>query len=113
MYVWLLRYILHDWGDSDAARILAALRAAMGTTKVTLCIVIPGNGLVEQADMLAAMHPLTTLPPVFMQSRDVCRALHWPICFTFTGINPLRYSFGAAGACSIGCLRAIHNPGRL
>ncbi len=37
--VWFLRYILHDWDDADAARILAALRAAMGATKVTLCIV--------------------------------------------------------------------------
>ena len=36
--MWVLRFILHDWNDGDAARILAALRAAMGTTPVTLCI---------------------------------------------------------------------------
>ena len=54
---WLLRYILHDWSDGDAARILAALRAAMGTTKVTLCIVevffsskLSDLGNKEQAD---------------------------------------------------------------
>ena len=37
--MWVLRYILHDWNDGDAARILAALRGAMGGTPVTLCIV--------------------------------------------------------------------------
>ena len=36
--MWVLRFILHDWNDSDAARILAALRGAMGGTPVTLCI---------------------------------------------------------------------------
>ncbi|KAK9822176.1 hypothetical protein WJX81_006917 [Elliptochloris bilobata] len=36
---WVLRHILHDWNDEDAARILAALRRAIGATPVTLCIV--------------------------------------------------------------------------
>ena len=36
--MWVLRHILHDWNDGDAARILAALRSAMGATPVTLCI---------------------------------------------------------------------------
>ena len=35
---WVLRHILHDWNDVDAARILAAMRAAMGSTPVTLCL---------------------------------------------------------------------------
>jgi hypothetical protein len=35
---WVLRHILHDWNDADAARILAAMRAAMGSTPVTLCL---------------------------------------------------------------------------
>ena len=36
---WVLRHICHDWNDADAARILAALRAAIGDTPVTLCLV--------------------------------------------------------------------------
>ena len=36
--MWVMRHILHDWSDGDAARILAALRGAIGTTPVTLCI---------------------------------------------------------------------------
>ncbi len=35
---WVLRHILHDWNDVDAARILAAMRAAMGSMPVTLCL---------------------------------------------------------------------------
>ena len=36
---WVLRHILHDWNDADAARILATLRAAIGAVPVTLCLV--------------------------------------------------------------------------
>lgn len=35
----MLRHILHDWNDADATRILATLRAAIGDTAVTLCLV--------------------------------------------------------------------------
>ena len=28
--VWILRFILHDWSDSDSAHILSAIRAAIG-----------------------------------------------------------------------------------
>lgn len=44
--VYLLSAILHDWGDADAGRILAACRAAMepGTRLVALeSVVTPGN----------------------------------------------------------------------
>ena len=39
---WVLRHILHDWNDEDAARILAALRAAISAAPVTLCLVEVG-----------------------------------------------------------------------
>lgn len=37
--VWILRFILHNWSDSDSAHILSAIRTAIGATSVTLCIV--------------------------------------------------------------------------
>ena len=39
---WVLRHILQDWNDADAARILATLRAAIGAVPVTLCLVEVG-----------------------------------------------------------------------
>ena len=39
----MLRHILHDWNDADAARILATLRAAIGAVPVTLCLVEVGG----------------------------------------------------------------------
>ena len=47
--MWVLRFILHDWNDHDAARILAALRGAMGTTPVTLCICEASPPHIERA----------------------------------------------------------------
>ncbi|KAK9822171.1 hypothetical protein WJX81_004798 [Elliptochloris bilobata] len=35
---WVMRNILHDYNDDDAVRILAAVRTAVGTTPVTLCL---------------------------------------------------------------------------
>ena len=96
----VLRYILHDWDDSNASRILDNLRSAIGNAKVTLAIV--EQVVAEGVDLISArgvldMHMLVQTNGI-ERTQSQWRSLLHAAGFKLVAVHPTRSLFSVIEA---------------
>ena len=101
--MWVLRFILHDWNDDDAARILAALRGAMGTTPVTLCICEARSPLSwnAQEHSLYSTHQRGTHPQI--SNEHIEMHIHNPLWLTCAALDACMHASRVCTTASCFC----------